>query len=647
MADSCSPAHALEDTLPRPGSATILITKVSGQLSQGVLFAQRYRVIDKLAVGGMGTVYRVEDLSTARHRALKVMHEHISLSSKSRARFQQEARIDARVKSDHIVDVIDAGIDDEGVPFMVMELLDGEDLRKRLKRLGPLPDDEVVGYVKQTAMALDAAHAADVVHRDLKPDNLFRTLRDDGTACIKLLDFGIAKLVEDTRTLAQRTRSVGTPAYMAPEQFRSGSFVSAVTDVYALGLVTFTLLVGKHFWSAEASKVDNVFEFAALVKAGPVRTASECTAAWVKLPATFDAWFSKATALSPANRFDSAGAASEALHKALSGVFTETTPTRVDPPAGAATRRDGGSVPDTVVIEPRADPSSPEADAGAAAGTPSEQTASTDRAVADGDPQAGPTDVSGATLVTKQSPVHRPDSQQLPNTSGPPPAVTPSSGPPRYGLWVAAIGVPLLMAAGIWQALSSPTNLEHSESDAAPNEKAAKPSDSSQTMTSEIGYNPFVDPGDIRKRLVSKLGKSGQLTRVAFHPPDGSGHGWIKVKAQSPDNPSYLDAYVFRGQSLEGPESVSVLSLGNDTKEDAINRKRFPLARVDFDLFRKLTKDCSDKVAIKGSKISHVILDRFSHFESPVTYQIFIESRAVKGNCKYDLDGKLLGKTRR
>src|SRR4051812_45324189 len=149
-------------------------------LQNGTIFAGRYRVIRCIAAGGMGAVYEVLHLETERRRALKVMLPQMLQSAELRDRFKREAKVAAKVDSEFIVDVFDAGIDDmTQMPFLVMELLKGEELGKRLERQGRFSIDEVVTYLQQTALALDKTHKASIVHRDLKPENLFLTQRED------------------------------------------------------------------------------------------------------------------------------------------------------------------------------------------------------------------------------------------------------------------------------------------------------------------------------------------------------------------------------------------------------------------------------------------------------------------------------------
>jgi len=322
-------------------------------LTLGAVFAGRYRVEQRIAAGGMGAVYEVVHIETNRRRALKVMHAHYVSSDELRARFRQEARVAAEVDSEHIVDVFDAGIDEAtGMPFLVMELLRGEDLGRLVKRVGALPKEDVVRYLYETSLALDQTHKARIVHRDLKPDNLFLCERARGPARVKVLDFGIAKIVKDAQTQANATRSLGTPLYMAPEQFLLQSAVSGSTDIFALGMIAFTLLVGKPYWFQESRMAGEVLAFALHASRGP--TESAVTRAWdlhgVELPKAFDGWFVRATARNPAERFATAGEAVLALAEVLNvpspeeGTESRTLPQPVFPPKIAPPRLDGHEI---------------------------------------------------------------------------------------------------------------------------------------------------------------------------------------------------------------------------------------------------------------------------------------------------------------
>lgn len=281
---------------------------MSSELSIGAVFAERYRVERRLAAGGMGAVYEVVHIETNRRRALKVLHTKFMQSEAVRKRFRQEARVAAEIDSEHIVDIFDAGIDaTTEMPFLVMELLRGEDLRTRVRRDGPLPREHVLHFLYETSLALEKTHKANIVHRDLKPDNIFLCEREHGLPRVKVLDFGIAKIVADEATETQVTQSLGTPLYMAPEQFSMHSSVSPATDIYALGLIAFTLLVGKPYWINESKEAQSPIAFALHASKGPEESAVARAAKLnVALPEAFDGWFFRATSLIPADRFPSA-----------------------------------------------------------------------------------------------------------------------------------------------------------------------------------------------------------------------------------------------------------------------------------------------------------------------------------------------------
>ncbi|WP_437521788.1 protein kinase [Sorangium sp. So ce726] len=285
--------------------------------AEGTVFAGRYRLGPVIGVGGMGAVYEAVHIETNRRRALKIMHPTLFESPNLRERFQREARISAEIESEFIVEVFDAGIDEQtGMPFLVMELLRGEDLDHRIERLGKLPPLEVVTYLHQVALALDRTHRASIVHRDLKPENIFLTQREDGQPHVKILDFGIAKLVAEHASAGRATHGVGTPIYMAPEQF-DGAPLSSATDVYALGMVAYTLLVGASYWVKEEKTGNLLAILAAASRGRPDPASTRAAARGVTLSPAFDAWFEKATALRPDDRLQVATQAVRALAEAL------------------------------------------------------------------------------------------------------------------------------------------------------------------------------------------------------------------------------------------------------------------------------------------------------------------------------------------
>lgn len=270
-------------------------------LTVGSVVAGRYRILRALKAGGMGAVYEALHIGTEERVALKTMHPDIVSNADLRERFTREAKVSALIQSRHVVTVRDAGID-EGTPFLVMELLAGEELGKALERGHVLPH-EIVEIVQQIARGLDRAHAAGVVHRDLKPENLFLSRDEEGKLVVKILDFGIAKMLQSASTT---TIAGGTAAYMAPEQTKRGK-VTAAADIWALGLVVFRLLTGRSFWDSDA-----IGEIVGEILSRTYPKASQ-RAHGAPLPAGFDAWFARCVAFEPSARFATAGEAAVAF----------------------------------------------------------------------------------------------------------------------------------------------------------------------------------------------------------------------------------------------------------------------------------------------------------------------------------------------
>jgi serine/threonine-protein kinase len=309
------------------------------ELQPGKVFQGRYEIVRCIRAGGMGAVYEVVHLETKRHRALKVMLPTIVRDESMRNRFRLEAQVTADVESDHIVETFDAGVDLEtGAPFLVMELLRGEDLAHHLHARGRLPPEEVVGVLSQLARALEQTHASGIVHRDLKPENLFLATRGEDPPRIKVLDFGIAKIVAQSSAQGGTT-SLGTPLYMAPEQF-SGGDISARTDLFTVGHIAFTLLTGEHYWEEEASSIGLLPLIERLSRGVDELPTHRAARRGKTLPAAFDDWFLRSTARVPAERFERARDQVAALADAL-GVQLDraSVPTpQKTPPSKAASR---------------------------------------------------------------------------------------------------------------------------------------------------------------------------------------------------------------------------------------------------------------------------------------------------------------------
>ncbi|HEX9618698.1 MAG TPA: serine/threonine-protein kinase [Polyangiaceae bacterium] len=209
-------------------------------------FAGRYRVLSTIAEGGMGVVLHAVDMDLGRHVAIKVVREELIEHEGAAERALLEARFAANIRSEHAVKVLDIGRDGQGVPYIVMEYLVGEDLSELLAIHGTLPYETAVDFVLQVCEALAEAHGSGIVHCDLKPGNLFLTTRADGEPVVKVLDFGISKEFRKgvRRSVTNPSDMVGSPHYMAPEQMLAAS-VDGRADIWSLGAVLYELLTGR------------------------------------------------------------------------------------------------------------------------------------------------------------------------------------------------------------------------------------------------------------------------------------------------------------------------------------------------------------------------------------------------------------------
>lgn len=215
-------------------------------VKQGDVVAGRYVVERVIAVGGMGTVVAARHLQLGHKVALKFLHTSGPVAKDAAPRFLGEAKAAARLKGEHVVHVSDMGTLESGVPYMVMEFLDGVDLGDALEHEGPMPMPVAIDYILQACEGLAEAHAARIVHRDLKPQNLFRTHSPDGTPLVKVVDFGVSKaLSDDVRVVGTVTSTdavFGSPLYMSPEQMVSSTRADQRSDVWSIGVVLYELL---------------------------------------------------------------------------------------------------------------------------------------------------------------------------------------------------------------------------------------------------------------------------------------------------------------------------------------------------------------------------------------------------------------------
>jgi hypothetical protein len=226
--------------------------KTDGTIEAGDVLIGKYQIETLIGRGGMGLVYRAWHLQLNERVAIKVLRSDVQLDDEAVERFHREAQAAVRLKSEHVARIHDVGAFGDGAPYMVMELLAGSDLGSVVSHHGPTDAQTAVDLMLQACDALAEAHAAGIVHRDVKPSNLFVATRPDGSRIVKILDFGISKSVIGTDLSLTQTASVlGTPAYMSPEQMRSARSVDARTDIWSLGVVLYELVEGHRPFRAE------------------------------------------------------------------------------------------------------------------------------------------------------------------------------------------------------------------------------------------------------------------------------------------------------------------------------------------------------------------------------------------------------------
>jgi eukaryotic-like serine/threonine-protein kinase len=218
---------------------------VAGDLRLGQVLGDRYRLLARIAEGGMGTIYRAEHVVLRKRMAVKVLRPELSLDEDLVRRFQLEAIAASQIGQENIVDITDFGRAADGALYFVMEELDGVSLATLLHDRGPFPVERAVLVLAQVCRALAAAHAQGIIHRDLKPDNIVVVTREDGTDLVKVVDFGISKsgVGREEKAVTRAGTIIGTPEYMSPEQ-AAAAIVDHRADIYAFGVVAYELLTG-------------------------------------------------------------------------------------------------------------------------------------------------------------------------------------------------------------------------------------------------------------------------------------------------------------------------------------------------------------------------------------------------------------------
>jgi len=324
------------------------------QPAQNVVIAERFRLNRLLGRGGMGSVWHATHLGLDVPCAVKFIEGEGAQLPEIQARFEREAKAAAHLRSPHVVQILDHGVC-EGTPYIAMELLEGEDLGKRLARVGRLPPHELLTIVTQVCRALTKAHSQGIVHRDLKPDNIF-LVRDDDREVTKVLDFGIAKATgagapgTSTRTGAM----LGTPYYMSPEQAQGTKAVDARSDLWSLAVIVFEALTGQRPFESEALG-DLLMKIIVAPMPVPSYFARD-------LPPAIDAWWAKAAQRDPALRFQTAKELGDGLVVAFGRSAGEIG--ELGPPPASRT----GSMPQLVYG------TTPRPQAGTSTGTPIAQT---------------------------------------------------------------------------------------------------------------------------------------------------------------------------------------------------------------------------------------------------------------------------------
>jgi serine/threonine protein kinase len=275
------------------------------RFAAGLRVADNLSLVRPLGQGGMGSVWVADHLTLETQVAVKFISAELRGQEEAVSRFQREASAAAHIKSPHVVQVFDHGLTDTGIPYIAMELLDGEDLGRRLGRMGALPLPLIAEIVTQMCRALSRAHSLGIVHRDIKPDNVFLS-EADGELLVKVLDFGIAKRVNDHSLVKTGTgMMLGTPSYMSPEQMLSTKAVDLKSDLWAAGVVTYHMLTGNLPFHAET--------LGALCVAIERCEFTAPSALRNRLPRAVDAWCARALARDPNQRFGSAREMAEAF----------------------------------------------------------------------------------------------------------------------------------------------------------------------------------------------------------------------------------------------------------------------------------------------------------------------------------------------
>ena len=285
------------------------------ELAAGTMVTPNVRLVRPLGEGGMGAVWVADHLALRTEVVVKFISDSLKANVEARERFSREAAAAAQVKSPHVVQTFDHGVTEDGRPYIVMELLEGRDLARHLDVQGRITPEATLDIVVQLARALDRAHERGIIHRDIKPGNIFLCDNDGRDLFVKLLDFGIAKGV-DAPKIDSNTKTgsmIGSPFYMSPEQILGSKDVDRRSDLWSLGVVTFEAMTGHKPFDAET-----MGGLAIKIHSEPLPVPSKL-ASW--LPPSVDEWFLRACSRKIEDRFSTAREFAEALSLAIGGTM--------------------------------------------------------------------------------------------------------------------------------------------------------------------------------------------------------------------------------------------------------------------------------------------------------------------------------------
>ncbi len=521
----------------------------------GQILDDKFRVERIVGRGGMGVVLAAEHLQLHHRVAIKLLHPESNDAAVQR--FMREARAAVRIQSEHVSRVLDAGQLDSGELYLVMELLEGEDLSTVVKRWGPLAVPDVVLYVLQACEALAQAHELGIVHRDIKPANLFLTQRADGSPCIKVLDFGISKVqpvdpAAEAEPLTESGAIFGSPHYMSPEQLRSTGDVDRRTDIWALGVVMHKLLT-----ATAAFEAGTMAELCVCIlqdPPAPLRTLRP------DVPPELEAAVNRCLAKDPTERFQNIAELAYALEP-LCPVDATTYVERI-----------GRIVDDSPA---QRIPSGPvETAATVSAANQTGQTAVT--------PQAGTLTNAPAELTN-----------QVPE----------SKRRRRWWLSLSIAGLVATVAAVVALLILKPEG------------PAMNPAVWRATKTKYLKLLQNTGPSllgraaEVGAQFRQRLGKSVSVLKLWIGPREAV------LDARDPKNPDQLYQYRLRntGQWMK-PSPLRVSPQGR--KE--LPAKLFDLDEIDFTAIPKILEDALERAAITNGSVQHLRIEKVWEYDPPV-----------------------------